>query len=121
MLWLETNIFMRFNMLEILSIDIPPILKLLGASIGGSIIGRRFRSRMSAMVFLSSMCSSMIIAVTLGPVLVKFFGGWEYALAVGVCIGMFGLAICDTIEKLIKTADWQIVRELIKAIKGGGD
>jgi len=106
-------------MIEIISIELPPILKMLGASIGGSIIGRRFRSKMSFRVFLCSMFSSLIMASVFALPLAKLFGNAECEPAIAALIGMFGLTICDTLDNLIKTADWDIIQNLIKTVRGG--
>lgn len=104
-------------MFEYLNIEIAPIWKLVCASCSGSFIGRLFRPEVKPLVFLCVTVAGIVMALIIVPFLVDMLGNEKYGYVISLFIGMFGVPICERIDKAIKKIDWEGIVE--SRLKGG--
>lgn len=83
------------------------VLFVAGAS--GSVLSFRFVPGMTKQQKIFAVCSSAIMAVFVSPLIAFAFkveGNQEAVSGIACGIGIFGLAICDSIFQKIKSGDW---------------
>jgi hypothetical protein len=103
-------------MFDLFSIFDAPHLKAVIAAIGGGIISKRFKAAMSKGVWATSIAAGALMAYFIALPIAEWIGDEKSAGVVGLFIGLFGLAICDSIENTIRTTPWA---EIIKKKLGG--
>lgn len=104
-------------MFEYLNTEIAPIWKLISASLSGSLIGRLFRPEVKPLALLCTTVAGVVMALIIVPFLVDVLGDVKYGYVISLFIGMFGVPICERLDKAIKKIDWEGIAE--SRLKGG--
>jgi len=78
----------------------------------GGVLSMSFVDGMNKRQRLVAICSGMVMAHYLAPLIAFLFHEEEYQETIGFLIGLFGMSVCSAIFRSIKNSDmWSLIQQ----------